>query len=124
MYLKTCARVSSRLYSDIVVIGDDLLLLLLRHVWGGGGLGSIVDTMASIFIYNVYIVSSTIVVFDSSCRMASTYIISKHIKLLFLKTSNYALQSQILFYTYLKVHVCHIMELFIYAFKFQFIVNI
>ena len=50
--------------------------------------------------------------------------ISKYIKLLFLKTSNYALQSQILFSTYLKVHVYHIMELFIYAFKFQFIVNI
>ena len=92
---------------------------------GGGGLGSIVDTMASIYIYNVYryIVCSTIVVFHSSCRLASTYIISKHIKLLFLKTSNYALQSQILFYTYLKVHVYHIMELFIYAFKFQFIVK-
>ena len=77
-----------------------------------------------IYIYNVYIVCSTIVVFHSSCRLASTYIISKHIKLLFLKTSNYALQSQILFSTYLKVHVYHIMELFIYAFKFQFIVKI
>ena len=39
-------------------------------------------------------------------------------------TSNYAIQSQILFSTYFKVHVYHIMELFIYAFKFQFIVKI
>ena len=73
-------------------------------------------------IYNVYIVCSTIVS-HSSCRLASTSIISKHSKLLFPKTSNYALQSQILFSTYLKVHVYHIMELFIYAFKFQLIVK-
>ena len=102
-----------QLHRHNIRICDDLLLLLLRHVWGGG-LGSIVDTMASIYIYNVHIVCFTIVVFHSSCRLALTYIISKHIKLLFLKTSNYALQYQILFSTYLKVHVYHIMELFIY----------
>ena len=125
MHIKTCARFSSRLYSYIVIICDDLLLLLLRHVWGGGGGGWVASSIQwHPYIYNVYIVCSTIVVFHSSCRLASTYIISKHIKLLFLKTSNYALQSQILFSTYLKVHVYHIMELFIYAFKFQFIVNI
>ena len=92
---------------------------------GGGGTGQHrrYNAYIYIYIYNVYIVCSTIVVFHSSCRLASTYIISKHIKLLFLKTSNYALQSQILFYTYLKVHVYHIVELFIYAFKFQFIVK-
>ena len=42
----------------------------------------------------VYFVCSTIVVSHSSC------ILSKHIKLLFLKTSNYARQSQILFYIF------------------------
>ena len=56
--------------------------------------------------------------------LLNKYVLHQHIKLLFLKTSNYALQSQILFSTYLKVHVYHIMELFIYAFKFQFIVKI
>ena len=29
-------NISIYLYSDIVIIGDDLLLLLLRHVWGDG----------------------------------------------------------------------------------------
>ena len=83
------------------LICDDLLLLLLRHVWGGGG-GWVASSIQWYpHIYNVYIVCSTIVVFHSSCRLASTYIISKHIKLLFLKTSNYALQSQILFSTYI-----------------------
>ena len=70
-----------------------------------------------IHTYNVYIVCSTIVVSHSSCRLASTSIIWKHIKLLFMKTSNYALQSHILFSTYLKVHVYHIMDC---AFKFQY----
>ena len=84
-------------------------------MYGGGGGGywaaSSIQWHPYIYIYNVYIVCSTIVVFHSSFRLASTYIISKHIKLLFLKTSNYALESQILFSTYLKVHVYHIMEL-------------
>ena len=48
--------------------------------------------------------------------------ISKYIKLLFPKTSNYALVLDT-FFIYLKVYVYHIMELFIYAFKFQFIVK-
>ena len=93
---------------------------------GGGWVASSIQWHPYNIIYHVYIECSTIVVFHSSCRLASTYIISKHIKLLFLKTSDYALKSQILFSTYLKVHVhvYHIMELFIYAFKFLFIVNI
>ena len=94
-----------------------LTYLITGTCMGGGRLGSIVDTMASVYIYNVYIVCSTIVVSRSSCRLASTSMISKYIKLIFLKTSNYAIQSQILFSTYLKVHVYHITELFIYAFK-------
>ena len=56
----------------------DLLTFITATCMGGGdggGMGSIVDTMASIYIYNVYIVCSTIVVFHSSCRLASTYII-------------------------------------------------
>ena len=64
---------------------------------GGGGGWAASSIQWHPYIYNVYIVCSTIVVFHSSCRLASTYIISKHIKLLFLKTSNYALQFQILF---------------------------
>ena len=62
---------------------------------------------------------------SSSCRLhvASTSMISRYIKLLVLKTINYEnlihLES-----TSLKVHVYHIIELFIYAFKFQFIVKI
>ena len=74
-----------------------------------------------IYIYNVYIVCSTIVVSRLSCRLASTSIISRYIKLLFLKTSNYSLQSQILFSTYLKLHVYHITELFIYALKYNLV---
>ena len=85
---------------------------------GGGGLSSIVDTMASVYIY---IVCYTIFVSHSSCRLASTAMISKYIKLLVLKTINYALHLES---TSLKVHVYHIIELFIYAFKFQFIVKI
>ena len=46
--------------------------------------------------------------------------ISKYIKLLVLKTINYALHLES---TSLKVHVYHIIELFTYAFKFQFIVK-
>ena len=86
---------------------------------GGGGLSSIVDTMASVYIY---IVCYAIFVSHSSCRLASTSMISKYIKLLVLKTINYALHLES---TYLKVHVhvYHIIELFIYAFKFQFIVK-
>ena len=86
----------------------------------GGGAASSIQWHPYIYImYILYVeLCSTIVVCHSSCRLASTSIISKYIKLLFLKTSNYALQSQILFSTYLKVHVYHIVELFIYAFKF------
>ena len=87
---------------------------------GGGGVSSIVDIMASVYIY-IYIVCSTIFVSNSSCRLASTSMISKYIKLLVLKTINYALHLES---TSLKVHVFHIIELFISAFKFQFIVNI
>ena len=87
---------------------------------GGGGAESSIQWHPC--IYNVYMVCSTIVVSHSSCRLAKL-LGYQNIKLLFLKTSNYALQSQILFSTYLKVHVYHIMELFIYAFKFQFIVK-
>ena len=47
--------------------------------------------------------------------------ISKYIKLLVPKTINYAIHLES---TSLKVHVYHIIELFIYAFKFQFIVKI
>ena len=85
---------------------------------GGGGLSSIVDTIASVYIY---IVCSTIFVSLSSCSLASTSMISKYIKLLVLKTINYAIHLES---TSLKVHVYHIIELFIYAFKFQFIVKI
>ena len=77
---------------------------------GGGGLSSIVDTMASVYIY---IVCSTIFVSHSNCRLASTSMIQKYIKLLLLKTINYALHLES---TSLKVHVYHIIELFIYAF--------
>ena len=84
---------------------------------GGGGLSSIVDTMASVYIY---IVCYAIFVSHSICRLASTSMISKYIKLLVLKTINYALHLES---TSLKVHVYHIIELFIYAFKFQFIVK-
>ena len=73
-----------------------------------------------IYIY-IYIVCSTIFVSHSSCRLASTSMISTYIKLLVLKTINYALHLES---TSLKVHVYHIIELFIYAFKFQFIVII
>ena len=85
---------------------------------GGGGLSSIVDTIASVYIY---IVCSTIFVSLSSCSLASTSMISKYIKLLVLKTINYAIHLES---TSLKVHVYHIIELFIYAFKFQYIVKI
>ena len=102
MYLKTCVHFSSILYSD---------------KWGGGGLSSIVDTIASVYIY---IVCSTIFVSLSSCSLASTSMISKYIKLLVLKTINYAIHLES---TSLKVHVYHIIELFIYAFKFQYIVK-
>ena len=85
---------------------------------GGGGLSSIVETIASVYIY---IVCSTIFVSLSSCSLASTSMISKYIKLLVLKTINYAIHLES---TSLKVHVYHIIELFIYAFKFQFIVKI
>ena len=92
---------------------------------GGGGEHRRYNCIRIYIMYILYVeLCSTIVVSHSSCRLASTSIISKYNKLLFLKTSNYALQSQILFSTYLKVHVCHIMELFIYAFKFQFIAQI
>ena len=83
---------------------------------GGGGLSSIVDTMASVYIYTciyIYIVCSTIFVSHSSCRLASTSMISKYMKLLVPKTINYALHLES---TSLKVHVYHIIELFIYAF--------
>ena len=89
---------------------------------GGGGSWAASSIQWHPYIY-IYIVCSTIFVSPSSCRLASTFIIPKYIKLLFLKTNNYALQSHILFCTSLKVHVYHIMELFIYAFKFQFIVK-
>ena len=59
------------------------------------------------------------ILFVSHSR-ASTFIISKYIKLLFFKSIT-VLQSYILFYIF---ELCHIMELFIYAFKFQFIVKI
>ena len=85
---------------------------------GGGGLSSIVDTIASVYIY---IVCSTTFVSLSSCSLASTSMIAKYIKLLVPKTSNYAIHLES---TSLKVHVYHIIELFIYAFKFQFIVKI
>ena len=85
---------------------------------GGGGLSSIVDTIASVYIY---IVCSTTFVSLSSCSLASTSMISKYIKLLVPKTINYAIHLES---TSLKVHVYHIIELFIYAFKFQFIVKI
>ena len=106
-----------------------LVFVVSVTVGGGGGAGQhrrYNDIRIYTRIYNVYMVCSAIVVSHSGCRLASTSIISKYIKLLFLKNSNYALQSQILFSTYLKVHVdlYHIMELFIYAFKFQFIVKI
>ena len=84
----------------------------------GGGLSSIVDTIASVYIY---IVCSTIFVSLSSCSLASTSMISKYIKFLVLKTINYAIHLE---FTSLKVHVYHMIELFIYAFKFQFIVKI
>ena len=80
----------------------DILLWFLLHIY-------------------IYIVCSTIVVSHSSCRLASTSMISKYIKLLVLKTINYVLHLES---TSLKVHVYHIIELFIYAFKFQFIVTI
>ena len=46
---------------------------------GGGGMGSIVDTMEYVYIlyFLLFFVS------HSSCRMASTSIISNYIKLLF-----------------------------------------
>ena len=100
-----------------------LTSLITGTCMGGGGGWAASSIQWHPYIYNVYIVCSTMVVSHSSCRLASTSIISKQIKLLFHKTSNYALPSQILFSTYLKVHVYHIMELFIYAFKFQFIVK-
>ena len=79
---------------------------------GGGGLSSIVDTIASVYIY-IYIVCSTTFVLLSSCSLASTSMISKYIKLLVPKTINYAIHLES---TSLKVHVYHIIELFIYAF--------
>ena len=74
-----------------------------------------------IYIYIYIIVCSTIFVSHSSCRLVSTSMISKYIKLLVLKTINYALHRES---TTLKVHAYHIIELFKYAFKFQFIVTI
>ena len=56
---------------------------------GGGGAGQH-RRYNGIRIYNVYIVCSTIFVSHSSCRLASTSMISKYIKLLFHTTSNYA----------------------------------
>ena len=50
--------------------------------------------------------------------------ISKYIKLLFLKTINYALHQESTYLKVQNVHVYHIIELFIYAFKFQYIVKI
>ena len=87
-------------------------------VTNGGG-GGHEQHRRYIYIY-IYIVCSTNFVSHSSCRLASTSMISKYIKLLFLKTIKYALHLES---TYLKVHVYHIIELFIYAFKFQFIVK-
>ena len=95
-----------------------LVNTLQWQMGGGGGLSSIVDTIASVYIY---IVCSTIFVSLSSCSLASTSMISKYIKLLVLKTINYAIHLES---TSLKVHVYHIIELFIYAFKFQYIVKI
>ena len=95
-----------------------LVNTLQWQMGGGGGLSSIVDTIASVYIY---IVCSTIFVSLSSCSLASTSMISKYIKLLVLKTNNYAIHLES---TSLKVHVYHIIELFIYAFKFQYIVKI
>ena len=87
---------------------------------GGGGGGRAASSIQwHPYIY-IYIVSSTIFVSHSSCRLASTSMISKYIKLPVLKTINYALHLES---TSLKVHVYHIIELFIYAFKFQFIVK-
>ena len=64
---------------------------------GGGGASSI---QWQPYIYNVYIVCSTIVVSHSSCRLASTSIISKYIKLLFIKTSIRLTVSDTLFYIF------------------------
>ena len=99
-----------------------LVNTLQWQMGGGGGLSSIVDTIASVYIYiYIYIVCSTTFVSLSSCSLASTSMISKYIKLLVPKTINYAIHLES---TSLKVHVYHIIELFIYAFKFQFIVKI
>ena len=90
---------------------------------GGGGGGSEQHRRYNcirIYIY-IYIVCSTTFVSLSSCSLASTSMISKYIKLLVPKTINYAIHLES---TSLKVHVYHIIELFIYAFKFQFIVKI
>ena len=59
----------------------------------------------------IYIVCYTIFVSHSSCRLASTSMISKYIKLLVLKTINYALHLES---TSLKVHVYHIIELYMH----------
>ena len=104
MYLKTCVHVSSILYSD---------------KWGGGGRSEQHRRYNCIRIY-IYCMFYYFVSL-SSCSLASTSMISKYIKLLVLTTINYALHLES---TSLKVHVYHIIELFIYAFKFQCIVTI
>ena len=87
---------------------------------GGGGGGSEQHRRYNCIRIYIYIVCSTIFVSLSSCSLASTSMISKYIKLLVLKTINYAIHLES---TSLKVHVYHIIELFIYAFKFQYIVK-
>ena len=98
MYLKTCVYFSSILHSD---------------KWGGGGGGVEQHHRCNCIRIYIYIVCSTIFVSLSSCSLASTSMISKYIKLLVLKTINYAIHIKS---TSLKVHVYHIIELFIYAF--------
>ena len=72
---------------------------------GGGGLSSIVDTIASV---HIYIACSTTFVSLSSCSLASTSMISKYIKLLVPKTINYAIHLES---TSLKVHIYHIIDI-------------
>ena len=83
---------------------------------GGGGGGSEQHRRYNCIRIYTYIVCSTIFV-----SLASTSMISKYIKLIVLETINYAIHLES---TSLKVHVYHIIELFICAFKFQFIVKI
>ena len=100
----------------IIIICDDYLFNYWDR-YGGGGTGQHRRCNGvRIYIYILLFLSL-------SCRMASIFIISKYIQLLFFLKLLFTLYSLTDSFLHLWI-VCHIMELSIYAFKFQFNVNI